>query len=592
MSTPTPGGFSLFPSPNSSKPPPVTRNQTPRGRRSGSRERRAPTPQERRAPTPRSVSPEQSQPSHQTHTSPRTGRQTPLDFESSPQQETQIHAITTSPLQDVQVQQPRPTADVPGRSETGTAFSQANTLVRAPSHRSRSSIAKLPFPDETSPSPEQPLRSIFPTYNPEVSLGQQNYIPTQLSPTRIPRAVISRQTYHEGQSVKSPPIRSPLSAGSANKWPRRAQDPPIVPTVCSTEQLKNLWKVCNGWRASPSEGRVYCMKMAQEKDAPVYTLSSTNQPFYNLRLDPTSASAYVTLTKYDPSKPYKAPKPADASSSASSILSGVVGGGGSSSKATENKHWQEGLTTTLEEESRKHPPNDGLVALLMPTPATKMAIEKAQDPSAVMMAERECARLVWDEDSQNHFLVHPALATPFCITIERSPAWSRVEYTLEHHESPQHLAKLTRDGTGSGWLELDTGIASKIESFFIIDVAVTALLLVAQGDEKNSPATELFEPPPPLMLSGRQEKRLSKMSKREEKKRRKMESFEIDVESQDDSLGKGKPREAEDKLPFLIRVVIRIFKALFACFIWVLTIGFKCVAGIFKGAYRCVGSKY
>ncbi|KAF9771335.1 hypothetical protein IL306_011032 [Fusarium sp. DS 682] len=526
--------------------------------------------------------------------SPRNGRQTPQNRAHTP--------IEFEPVQEqpkpVKIQRPRPTVQIPGRSDTG--FAQGNTVVRSSSDRSRSSIAKPPLGGETT---AQPLRSIFPAYNPEVPLNQQNYAPTEIQPTQMPRAVISRQTYHEPtagstsrNAVRSPEF-SPMSVQSAqSSWPHRnvqQQEPPLIPTVSSNERLKNYWKVANGWQASPSEGRVYCMKLAQEKDAPVYSLSSASQPFYNLRIDPTSASAYVTLTRHDPNKPYKAPKP-EASSSASSIISGVVGHNSNSSgtKATDTKHWQEALTTTLEEETRRHPPNDGLVALLMPTPATKMAIERSQDPQSVMLAERECARLVWDEDSSHHFLVHPALATPFCVTIERSPSWSRVEYTLEHNESPQHLAKLTRDGTGGGWLEIDTGIAAKIESYFIVDVAVTALLLVASADEKNTPAMEVFEPPPPLILTAKQEKRLSKIGKREEKKKRKMESFEIDVESQDESLGKGKPREKEDKLPFLIRVIVKIVKGLFACFIWMLTISFKCVGFAFKGCYKCVGSKY
>ncbi|KAI7771821.1 hypothetical protein LZL87_006097 [Fusarium oxysporum] len=597
MSTPTPGGFSLFPSPNSSKPPPVSRNQTPKPRRSESRERRAPTPSDRRAPTPsdrRAATPQAMSP-EQRPVSPRNGRQTPQNRAHTP---IEFEPVQSEPPKPVKVQRPRPTVQIPGRSDTG--FAQGNTLVRSSSDRSRSSIAKPPLGGETT---AQPLRSIFPAYNPEVPLGQQNYVPTEIQPTQMPRAVISRQTYHEtpaGSTSRNPvrsPVISPMSVQSAqSSWPHRnvqQQEPPLIPTVSSNEQLKNYWKVANGWQASPSEGRVYCMKLAQEKDAPVYSLSSASQPFYNLRIDPTSASAYVTLTRHDPNKPYKAPKP-EASSSASSIISGVVGHNSNSSgtKVTDTKHWQEALTTTLEEESRRHPPNDGLVALLMPTPATKMAIERAQDPQSVMLAERECARLVWDEDSSHHFLVHPSLATPFCVTIERSPSWSRVEYTLEHNESPQHLAKLTRDGTGGGWLEIDTGIAAKIESYFIVDVAVTALLLVASADEKNTPAMEVFEPPPPLILTAKQEKRLSKIGKRDERKKRHMESFEIDVESQDESLGKSKPREKEDKLPFLIRVIVKIVKGLFACFIWILTISFKCVGFAFKGCYKCVGSKY
>ncbi|KAH7202577.1 hypothetical protein BKA60DRAFT_164303 [Fusarium oxysporum] len=597
MSTPTPGGFSLFPSPNSSKPPPVSRNQTPKPRRSESRERRAPTPSDRRAPTPsdrRAATPQAMTPEPRP-ASPRNGRQTPQNRAHTP---IEFEPVQSEPPKPVKVQRPRPTVQIPGRSDTG--FAQGNTLVRSSSDRSRSSIAKPPLGGETT---AQPLRSIFPAYNPEVPLGQQNYVPTEIQPTQMPRAVISRQTYHEtpaGSTSRNPvrsPVISPMSVQSAqSSWPHRnvqQQEPPLIPTVSSNEQLKNYWKVANGWQASPSEGRVYCMKLAQEKDAPVYSLSSASQPFYNLRIDPTSASAYVTLTRHDPNKPYKAPKP-EASSSASSIISGVVGHNSNSSgtKVTDTKHWQEALTTTLEEESRRHPPNDGLVALLMPTPATKMAIERAQDPQSVMLAERECARLVWDEDSSHHFLVHPSLATPFCVTIERSPSWSRVEYTLEHNESPQHLAKLTRDGTGGGWLEIDTGIAAKIESYFIVDVAVTALLLVASADEKNTPAMEVFEPPPPLILTAKQEKRLSKIGKRDERKKRHMESFEIDVESQDESLGKSKPREKEDKLPFLIRVIVKIVKGLFACFIWILTISFKCVGFAFKGCYKCVGSKY
>ncbi|EMT71882.1 hypothetical protein NOF04DRAFT_14215 [Fusarium oxysporum II5] len=597
MSTPTPGGFSLFPSPNSSKPPPVSRNQTPKPRRSESRERRAPTPSDRRAPTPsdrRAATPQAMSPEPRP-ASPRNGRQTPQNRAHTP---IEFEPVQSEPPKPVKVQRPRPTVQIPGRSDTG--FAQGNTLVRSSSDRSRSSIAKPPLGGETT---AQPLRSIFPAYNPEVPLGQQNYVPTEIQPTQMPRAVISRQTYHEtpaGSAPRNPvrsPVISPMSVQSAqSSWPHRnvqQQEPPLIPTVSSNEQLKNYWKVANGWQASPSEGRVYCMKLAQEKDAPVYSLSSASQPFYNLRIDPTSASAYVTLTRHDPNKPYKAPKP-EASSSASSIISGVVGHNSNSSgtKVTDTKHWQEALTTTLEEESRRHPPNDGLVALLMPTPATKMAIERAQDPQSVMLAERECARLVWDEDSSHHFLVHPSLATPFCVTIERSPSWSRVEYTLEHNESPQHLAKLTRDGTGGGWLEIDTGIAAKIESYFIVDVAVTALLLVASADEKNTPAMEVFEPPPPLILTAKQEKRLSKIGKRDERKKRHMESFEIDVESQDESLGKSKPREKEDKLPFLIRVIVKIVKGLFACFIWILTISFKCVGFAFKGCYKCVGSKY
>lgn len=466
----------------------------------------------------------------------------------------------------------------------------------------RNSIAKPPLLFDAPPSFQPPpaLRSMFPTYNPDLPLDQQNYGPIQMNPSGMPRAVVSRQSYYENPepAPEHPPVRSP----GYRVVPVRPQNPPIIPAICTTEQLQDLWKVTNGWQASGSEGRVYCLKLTQQKDAPVYTLSSTSQPFYNLRLDPTSASAYVSLSRHDPSKIHKAPKPA--SHSPASILNGVMGG---NNRASDNKYWQEALNTTLEEESRKHSPNDGLTALLMPSAATKIVMDRADDPVAVAAAERECGRLVWDDDSSSYYLVHPALATPFCVTVENSPAWSRVEYTLEHHESPQHLAKLTRDGTGSGWLEIDTGVASKIESFYIVDVAVTALLLVAAMEDRSSPNTviEAFEAPP-LPEPPKQTRSLSsalsrnrddedgkKKKDKKDKKRAGMEQFEIDIESQNDSLGKGnKKAAAEDKLPFIIRVVVKLVKGVFNCFIWILTIGFACVKGVFKVLYKCVGSKY
>lgn len=396
---------------------------------------------------------------------------------------------------------------------------------------------------------------------------------------------------------------TPMSAGTTGKWPPRAAEPPVTPPTSTTEELKGLWKVANGWKASPSEGRVYCLKVSAEKDAPIYTLSSATQPFYDLRLDPTSTSAYVSLSRHDPHKPFKGPAPTSSSASVSN------GGKG------DNKHWQEVLTTTLEEESRRLPPNDGLVALLYPTAAAKMALERPDNPATVMLAENECGRLVWDVDSGNYFLVHPALAMPFCITVERNAAWSRTEYTLEHIESPQHLARLTRDGTGNGWLELDSSIAAKIDSVYLADVAIAALVLVAHKDDRYA-RVEVFEPPPMLGSSSaadgavdgvgkrgsgsvRSSWRDSRRNERLKKKRPKpsggtkkgrMEEFEIDIESQNSGIGKSDVKDKE-KLPGPVRGLVKILTLTFKCLIWIITIGFKALAALVAAVARCMTSK-
>ncbi|UKZ75256.1 hypothetical protein TrVFT333_002931 [Trichoderma virens FT-333] len=528
--------FSLFPNPNFSKPHPRG-NQVPRSRRSESHERRAATPQQQlqdsRAPTPvASPSPvlaPVSSPSQNGRQTPQQRAHTPLEFNPPIEEASEVvsdhnalPAMDTEEQLDgpgvgasrpARPQQPRLTIEVPRGTD--------NILPPPPMFKFH---RQTPLLFDAPPSSEPPpLRSMFPTYNPDLPLDQQNYGPIQMNPSGVPRAVVSRQSYYESAEPvpEQPPVRVPV----------RPQNPQLFLPPAQPSNFKIFGKL---------------QTVGKHLD-----LRGAFTPFYNLRLDPTSASAYVSLSRHDPSKAYKAPKPA--SNSPASILNGVMGG---NNRASDGKYWQEALNTTLEEESRKHSPNDGLAALLMPCAATKIVLDRADDPATVATAERECGRLVWDDDSASYYLVHPALATPFCVTIENSPAWSRVEYTLEHHESPQHLAKLTRDGTGSGWLEVDTGVASKIESYYIVDVAVTALLLVAAMEDRSSPNTviEAFEAPP-IPEPPKQSRSLSsalsrhrddedgkKKKDKKDKKRTRMEQFEIDIESQNDSLGKGVKR--------------------------------------------------
>ncbi|KAI0169180.1 hypothetical protein GGR52DRAFT_510854 [Hypoxylon sp. FL1284] len=589
-----PGGLSLFPNTRQSPP----RKQTTRPR----------------ANAPQSL--REHGPSFEM-TPPRNGRRTPEDLsqfviDGSPPRAAEFEMASNNPFYQNQAgpsaPRPVPISESPQRADT--TFSGTSTLVRSESGRSRSSIAKRPI--EEAPIPHQALepaiRSIFPQYDHSLPFDRQEYYPTQASPTHIPRTVISRQS-HVPETRSPPmmsPIRSPLSAGSAQRWPRRPQEPPVIPAVSTTEELRDLWKAVNGWKASTLEGRTFCMKLIPEKDTPVYNLtSSTTQPLYHMRLDPTSASAYVTLSRHDPSKPCKERDPAASPRSSGGFLGAL--------REHEAKTWQEALTTTLEEPSRRLPPNDGLVALLYPTAAAKVALDRPDDMQAVMAAERECARLVWDEDSQNYFLAHPALATPFCITVERSPAWSRTEYTVEHVESPRHVAKLTRDGTGEGWMELDTQVAGQVDSYYLLDVAVCALLLVANVDERNV-LVEQFAPPPAAHLrssSSASDFRRSSGSRLSAKilgvgnnndggggreggkKRGRLEELELDLESQASSLDR-KLNIADgdrDKLPGTARTILKLLGFGFKCVIWALTLAFKALMALVVGLSKCLTSE-
>ncbi|KAK0665635.1 hypothetical protein QBC41DRAFT_349404 [Cercophora samala] len=684
-----PGGFSLFPN-TTARPPSRSQNQQRPPTRSG-------TPQE--GPSNSTEASPPRAPRIRRDSSVREGKQRvvstnpwqhALDARESQRRqyppETEAGPSNAVPVPDpvVETAYAQPVSDPPQRCET--AFSEAQTLVRSNSARSRSSIAKPPLtyaPAGQSSSSGEPsssgqqyqhppqLRSIFPTYNPELPLDRQEYYPKEASPTHIPQAAISRPLYsprreraptvtsnhNPTQSPPQGPIQSPAPTTTSSRWPRH-HEPAVIPPVSSTEELRSLWKVTNGWKASSLEGRPFCLKLTTTPDAPVYTLSSsTSQPFYCLRIDPTSASALVSLSRYDPNKPFKQspPPPGSSGSPSSSPTPGGISQSANiinsssppsppststlrtsmslrTSKSTRSlqhnaKNWLEVLTTSLHPPGRLRSENDdddGLVAHLWPSAAARLVADRSNDATTVALAQQESARLVFDADSNNHFLVHPALAMPFCVTIERNPTYSRTEYTLEHLESPVHLAKLTRDGTGQGWLEVDTSIASKIEAVYLVDVVVAALVLVAHGDEQYTAGVEVFEPPPVVfggangsVISGdrrssrssrrggdssrasfrREEKQRKKEAKKMEKrsksgggnKKRMMEQFEIDLESQDSEYGKRSEKEKEDKLPAVLRALVWLIKILFKCLIGSLALVFKCLGGIISGLARCCG---
>ncbi|KAH9209420.1 hypothetical protein DL95DRAFT_25956 [Leptodontidium sp. 2 PMI_412] len=486
------------------------------------------------------------------------GRQTPQFDQASP--------ITTPP-------QAHFGSDIP---RSHTSFSEAPTLVRSNSNSSNNSNAKAAANSSPQRGEQPVIRSLFPRYNPQIALEHQAYFPTQTSPTHIPTTVINRRPYSPSISERSMTgLQSPMPVGIApGRFPKGVQDETIL-EPSSNDELKEFWKVVNGWRVSSSEGRRFCLKMTSDVDEPVHTLSSATQPFYTLRLIPTSTSAQMTMLRHDPNKHPKG--------TGSPKL-------GSSSKPNPGS---EVMSTTLEETARRLPPNDGLVALLYPRAASDMVIDlanksnRADSEQVIAAAERECGRLVWDEDSRKYYLVHPAISTPFVVSIHSSPAWSRVEYTLEHAELPHNIVRLVRDGSGSGYLEIDTAVAARIDCFYIVDVAICAIMLVAVTEEKTR-NVERFEAPPSIapgspMSPDRQSSSWTIKGKgkgkekkeKESKKEVKMEEFELDLESQN-SVKDEKKRQKEEKVPGCLGLIWMLIK----CLVWSITMFFKALAKI------------
>jgi len=550
--TPQPRGVS--PVPIVTQPQSSSGRQTPQNGRQTPQSSQRTTLNGRQTPSQTNASSGRQTPQQ---TSPPRGRETPQQGRRSPQAE-RISPITVPSQAHIGLAIPR----------SHTSFSEAPTLVRSNSNGSNTS----PTTNATNATPqrEEPvIRSIFPTYHPEIPYEHQPYFPTRTSPTHIPKTVINRRPYSpsiiSGRSAAG--LQSPLSIGAApGRFPRGVQDETIL-EPSSTEELKELWKVTNGWKVSASEGRSFCLRMTSALEEPVHTLSSASQAFYTLRLDPTSTSAQMTMTRQDPNKPVK--------ENASPKLA-------TSSKPNTG---MEVMSTTLEETARRLPPNDGLVALLYPRAASNMAIDlinkanRADAEQVLAAAERECGRLVWDEDSQKYYLVHPALSTPFVVSITSSPAWSRVEYVLEHSELRRNLVRLVRDGAGSGFLEIDTAVASRVDCFYVVDVAICAIMLVAIAEEKTR-NVERFDAPPLISPMSPMSSKLgsSKKSKKAEKKAVKMEEFEIDLESQNSmSLKKDKQKDKDEKVPGFFGLMWMLVK----CFFWL-------IGMFFKGLWKCM----
>jgi hypothetical protein len=240
------------------------------------------------------------------------------------------------------------------------------------------------------------------------------------------------------------------------------------------------------------------------------------------------------------------------------------------------------LTTTLEEVQRRHAPNDGLVALLYPKAAAIMAIDIASKPNVdheqvMAAAEHECGRLVWDDDTNLYYLVHPATTTPFCVQINSSPAWSRVEYVLEHPQLPQNLVKLTRDGSGGGFLQVDTGVAARIDAFYLVDVAICAIIIVALAEEKVR-NVERFEAPPVATP-------MSPRGSTIRGKKTKIEAMEVDLESQNSYI------EKKSNLPKPTKGVLKVLYLAFRFVIWVLTVTVNIAAKLIICVSGCLTKK-
>ncbi|KAB8209480.1 hypothetical protein BDV34DRAFT_221437 [Aspergillus parasiticus] len=236
---------------------------------------------------------------------------------------------------------------------------------------------------EASSSPVIPMRSIFPQYNPDVSLSQQQYYPQLSANTR---------THRPKELSFTPPPEIDRALGpktvpaSVMNFPAGVLDQVEIQYSSITE-LRSLWEAANGQRPQDLAGN-FNLRVART-EAETYTFGDPQAPFYKMQ---TYSTNELSVTRTNPSKPN------------SSIP----------------------IMMLKLEDRRRETPNDGLVSILFSRLAAMLAIDEAEvfarkhhlGPSEAAEAEgkalkraaaQESCRLSWNNAKQLYELHHPSL---------------------------------------------------------------------------------------------------------------------------------------------------------------------------------------
>jgi hypothetical protein len=103
---------------------------------------------------------------------------------------------------------------------------------------------------------------------------------------------------------------------------------------------------------------------------------------------------------------------------------------------------------------------------------------------------------MWENDSGNYVIMHPAHPDPLVIKMTHKPAWSRTEFSLVLPDTDSPIVRFVHGGhkrphndgskPGEGYLELDTLVSARFDSFYILDVAVGAVLIAAMLEARSN----------------------------------------------------------------------------------------------------------
>ncbi|KAL3466273.1 hypothetical protein BJX64DRAFT_251256 [Aspergillus heterothallicus] len=245
-------------------------------------------------------------------------------------------------------------------------------------------------PPQPSVSPDIPMRSMFPQFNPAAPLSQQQYshgISNNFSRPRVRPSLEIQTTVPEIDRVLGPKT----VPADVHDFPANALDPVEI-QYSSLAQLKSLWDITNGQKLDNTTG-TFNLRM-ERPDPATFAFGDPKSPFYTIQ---TYSTNEMSLTRANPSLPN------------SNIPI---------------------MMFQLEDRSRREPPNDGLVSHLFSRLAAMLAIDQAADlarqhqlspPDAAEVetnalkraAALESCKLSWNAIKHVYELRHPSLNRPY-----------------------------------------------------------------------------------------------------------------------------------------------------------------------------------
>ncbi|KAI9043671.1 uncharacterized protein KD926_003021 [Aspergillus affinis] len=383
--------------------------------------------------------------------------------------------------------------------------------LNSPAGSSVRSVQKAP---QHSESPEIQMKSMFPRYNPNVPLSEQQYYPgasSQSSRSHKPKNLTLSPQPEIDRALGPKTVPA-----SVVNFPLGALDPADEVQYSSAAELQDLWEAANGQRPQDLSG-TFNLRMART-DPAIFTFGEPQSPFYTMQ---TYSTDELSITRTNPS---------NANSSVPIMM------------------------LKLEDRGRRQPPNDGLVSRLFSRLAAMLAIEQAQEltrqhrlgpveaaevegDALERAAAQESCRLTWNHTQQLYELHHPSLAKSQppalvgAVGIPLSPAPSKYSGTLhisistpsrdsKHPNNQQpptiivttplpanavesaNVAATPRTSTlpltesddplasldlGTMTLSISAAIVTIIPSLYAIDSLMSAMLAVAVSDESTNP---------------------------------------------------------------------------------------------------------